>query len=203
VSIRGFAELLVEDKPSKKERQEYLGIIIKESERLTSLSTNVLNLTRYENLEIITETIKYRLDEQLRKAVIQLEKNWISKNISMDIETDDVLYDGNPDLTQQIFLNLIDNAVKFTEPGGNIEIRLMKDNEDGISLIVKDDGVGMDEQTKAHIFEKFFQGDVSRAESGNGLGLSIVKRIVDLCSGRIEVRSEKHAGSEFEIWLPR
>jgi len=201
VSIRGFAELLVEDKLSEKEQQEYLGIIIKESERLASLATNVLNLTKYENLEIVSETTNYRLDEQLRKAVLQLENNWASKNINIDIETDDVEYDGSPDHTQQVLLNLIDNAIKFTESGGNIEIRLMKDNG-GIRLIVKDDGIGMDEQTKAHIFDKFYQGDVSRAKSGNGLGLSIVKRIIDLCGGHIEARSKQYEGSEFEIWLP-
>ena len=201
VSIKGFAELLIEDKLSEKEQQEYLGIIIKESERLTSLSTNVLNVTKYENLEIISETTKYRLDEQLRKAVIQLEYKWTSKNIRMDIEADEVEYTGSPDLTQQILLNLIDNAVKFTESGGNVKVKLTQD-DGGICLSVKDDGIGMDEQTKTHIFEKFFQGDVSRAESGNGLGLSIVKRIVDLCGGQIEVHSEEHAGSEFTIRLP-
>ena len=202
VSIRGFAELLVEDKLSEKEQKEYLDIIINESKRLSSLSTNVLSLTKYENLGIISETMKYRLDEQLRTAVIQLENTWAGKNIYIDIETGYVLYDGNPDLTQQIFLNLIDNAVKFTEEGGNIEIRLQKDDS-GIRLIVKDDGIGMDEQTQAHIFDKFFQGDVSRAESGNGLGLSIVKRIVDLCGGSIKVQSEQYKGSEFEVWLPQ
>jgi signal transduction histidine kinase len=202
VSIGGFAELLAEGNLSEKEQREYLNIIVMESERLTSLSTNVLNLTKFENLEIITETSKFRLDEQLRKAVLQLEAGWVNKNITIDINVDEIEYTGNQDFIQQVMLNLIDNAIKFTKPGGKITIQLSKDDK-SIYISVKDDGIGMDEQTKERIFDKFYQGDVSRAGVGNGLGLSIVKRIIDLCGGQIGVHSEQNEGSEFIVSLPK
>jgi len=202
VSIRGFARLLKDDSLSKTDRQEYLDIIITESERLSSLSENVLNLANYENLERIADITEFRLDEQLRKAVIQMEPKWSQKGIEMSIETEEVFYTGSADLIQQILLNLIDNAIKFTEPGGNIEIHL-NNSDNGVRLSVKDDGIGMDEQTKERIYDKFYQGDMSRAGAGYGLGLSIVKRIVDLCGGQIDVQSEHDAGSEFTIWLPQ
>ena len=201
VSIRGFARLLKDDSLDKTDRQEYLDIIITESERLSSLSENVLNLANYENLERIADISEFRLDEQLRKAVIQMEPKWSQKGIEMNIVTEEVLYTGSADLIQQILLNLIDNAIKFTDPGGNIEIHL-DNNDNGVRLTVKDDGIGMDEQTKERIYDKFYQGDASRTGAGYGLGLSIVKRIVDLCGGRIDVQSEHNAGSEFMIWLP-
>jgi len=201
VSIRGFARLLKDKTLSETDRQEYLDIIIAESERLSLLSENVLILANYENLEIIADRTDFRLDEQLRKAVIQTEPKWLSKNINVNVEMEEVTYSGSADLLQQVLLNLIDNAIKFTEPGGTIEISLT-DSDDMVCLTIKDDGIGMDEQTKARIFDKFYQGDVSRSGAGNGLGLAIVKRIVDLCGGRIEVESEPHVGSKFTVWLP-
>jgi len=201
VSIRGFARLLKDDTLDQNERKEYLDIIIAESERLCSLSENVLNLANFENLEIIADITEFRLDEQLRKAVIQMEPKWSAKNINVDIETDDVLYTGSADLMQQVLLNLIDNAIKFTGPGGIVYIKLTNSDK-GVRLLVRDNGIGMDEQTTARIFDKFYQADPSHTETGNGLGLSIVKRIVDLCGGRIEVRSRQNTGSEFDIWLP-
>jgi len=201
-SIRGFARLLKDETINNEDKQEYLDIIITESERLISLSENILSLANYENSEIIADVLEIRLDEQLRKAVIQMEPKWVSKNINVSVETDEVTYTGNADLIQQVLLNLIDNAVKFTEAGGNIAIKLTN-TDDGIRLIVKDDGIGMDEHTKGRIFDKFYQADVSRSGVGNGLGLSIVKRIVDLCGGQINVRSEQYTGSEFEVRLPK
>jgi len=201
VSIRGFARLLKDESLDKADRQEYLDIIVAESERLSSLSENVLNLANYENLEIIADIAEFRLDEQLRKAVIQMEPKWLHKNIEVDIDTDEVLYTGSADLIQQVLLNLIDNAIKFTEPGGVIRIRLIS-SSNGIELHVKDNGIGMDDETLKHIFDKFYQGETSHTGEGNGLGLSIVKRIVELCGGRITVQSEQNEGSEFVIWLP-
>jgi len=201
VSIRGFARLLQDDSLDKADRQEYLDIIVAESERLSSLSENVLSLANYENLEIIADITEFRLDEQLRKAVIQMESKWLNKNIDVDIDTDEVLYTGSADLIQQVLLNLIDNAIKFTDPGGAICIRLLN-NGNGVNLHVKDNGIGMDDETLKHIFDKFYQGETSRTGEGNGLGLSIVKRIVELCGGRITVQSDRNEGSEFVVWLP-
>jgi len=200
-SIRGFAKLLKNETLDKEDKQEYLNIIITESERLTSLSENILNLAKYENLEIIADITEIRMDELVRKAVIQMEPKWLAKEINIIVETEVILFNGNADLIQQVLLNLIDNAIKYTESGGNITIRLIV-NKDGLYLIVKDDGIGMDDMTKERIFDKFYQADISRAGKGHGLGLSIVKRIINLCGGLIEVHSEQHEGSEFIVWLP-
>jgi len=201
-SIRGFAKLLKDDTLDKDERQEFLDIIVTESERLTSLSENILNLANYDNLEIIADIAEFKLDEQVRKAVIEMESKWLAKNLSVTVLADEDLYTGSADLMQQVLLNLIDNAIKFTEAGGNIAVSLTNCN-DGILLTVRDDGIGMSDETIARIFDKFFQGDASRTGVGNGLGLSIVKRIVDLCGGRIDVQSVLYEGSTFNVWLPR
>lgn len=198
VSLRGFAKLLKENNLTEEERQEYLDIIITESERLAALSTNVLALSKYENLEIITDKAPFRLDEQIRKTIVLMEPKWAAKEININVELDEVTYSGNEDLTQQIWLNLLDNAIKFSNGGGLIQIALTKTKEE-ICFIIQDNGSGMDEHTKAHLFDKFYQGDTSHSKSGNGLGLALVKRIVQLCHGEIYVESEKDCGSIFIV----
>jgi len=201
VSIRGFAKLLKEGVVSENEKQEYLEIIIAESERLALLSTNVLNLSKYETLETIADKAPFRVDEQIRRAVVITEPKWSAKNLDVDIALDEAAYNGSADLTQQVWLNLIDNAIKYSNLDGILVLRLTQSGS-GICFTIKDNGIGMDEQTKARIFDKFYQADASRTKSGNGLGLTIVKRIVDLCGGKIEVQSELGTGSEFVVWLP-
>jgi signal transduction histidine kinase len=201
VSIRGFAKLLKEGNLTEEEKQEYLGIIIAESERLAALSTNVLNLAKYENMEILTEKGSFRLDEQIRMAVVMTEPKWSAKGIAMNVELEEAVFMGNEDLTQQIWLNLLDNAIKFSEEAGLIRISLSQANG-GICFTIEDNGAGMNETTKTHIFDKFYQGDTSRSIAGYGLGLAIVKQIVDLCGGTIEVRSEPGKGSTFTVFLP-
>jgi len=202
VSIRGFAKLLRDGSLNEDERKEYLSIIITESERLADLSTSILNLSKYENIEIVPEKSIFRLDEQIRRAIVLTEPKWTSKEITLDVEMDEIMYEGNEDLTQQIWLNLLDNAIKFSKSGGTISVRLSHWNG-GIRFLIQDDGIGMDEETKAHIFDKFYQGDTSHTKQGNGLGLVIVKRIVELCNGNIEVQSETLKGSIFSIWFPQ
>jgi len=201
VSIRGFAKLLIEGELTDEEKQEYLEIIIAESERLAELSTNVLNLSKYETIGIITEKTHYRMDEQIRRAISITEPKWSAKNITMTIGMNEVTFNGDENLTQQIWLNLLDNAIKFTEQDGNIVVRLMN-LDDAICFSIQDDGVGMNDETLRHIFDKFYQGDKSHAKPGNGLGLAIVKRIVELCGGTIEVSSELGKGSIFSVRLP-
>ena len=201
VSLRGFAKLLKDDNLTKAEREEYLNVIISEAERLAALSTNVLNLSKYENIEIIPNKFPYRLDEQIRRAVVMMEPKWSAKDIEMDVEMDEIIFEGNEDLTQQIWLNLLDNAVKFSNQGGTIRVTLVKVPQ-GVQFVIADGGLGMDQATVARIFDKFYQRDPSRAQAGNGLGLAIMKRIVDLCHGWIDVRSEPGRGSEFTVFLP-
>ena len=200
-SICGFAVLLKEGRLSEEERLEYLEIIIAESERLAALSTNVLNLAKYENLEIITDKSTFWLDEQIRRVIVLIEPRWAAKEINMDVELDAIKFTGSEDLTQQIWLNLIDNAIKFSNTGGTVSIRLVEWNE-GVRFTIQDEGIGMDVHTIARVFDKFYQGDASRFKAGNGIGLAIVKQIVDISGGSIEARGKLDEGSEFIVWLP-
>ena len=202
VSIRGFAKLLKEGNLSEDEKQEYLNIIIAESERLATLSTNVLNLSKYEHIEIVPDKIQFRLDEQIRRAIVLTEPKWSAKKITLTIEMDEVVFEANEDLTQQIWLNLLENAIKFTPPQGHIIVRLAQVNED-IRFSIQDSGIGMSEETKTHIFDKFYQGDTSHTKEGYGLGLVIVKKITELCDGKIEVQSEPNQGSKFSVWFSK
>ncbi|MEY8357174.1 HAMP domain-containing sensor histidine kinase [Lachnospiraceae bacterium 54-53] len=201
VSMRGFAKLLKDEDLSEEERWEYLDIIIAESERLVQLSANVLNMSKYETTEIITDKSSFRLDEQIRRVILLMESKWTRKELSVNIEMEEVIFKGNEDFTQQIWINLLDNAIKFSYQGGLISLNLANE-KNGISFTIEDDGPGMDEQTKAHIFDEFYQGDTSHSTAGNGLGLAIVKRIVELCGGIIKVQSELGKGSSFMVFLP-
>ncbi|MFS0873140.1 ATP-binding protein [Paenibacillus xylanilyticus] len=198
VSVRGFAKVLKENPLSEEERQEYLDIIIKESERLATLSTNVLTLAKYENLEILMDKNLFRLDEQIRRTIILMEPKWSVKAITINLKLDEVVYSGNEEMIQQIWINLLDNAIKFSNTDGLIEITLVIVN-DKIHFSIQDHGLGMDEHTQAHLFDKFFQGDSSHAKKGYGLGLPLVKRIIELCNGDIIVQSEQGRGSKFSV----
>ena len=172
-----------------------------ESERLATLSTNVLNLSKYENIEIMPDKKAFRLDEQIRRAIVLTEPKWAEKNITITVEMSEIIFDSNEDLTQQIWLNLLDNAIKFSNQNGTIIIRLENLNG-GIRFTIQDDGIGMSEETKARVFDKFYQGESSRARAGNGLGLAVVKRITELCGGKIEIESKAGEGSMFSFWFP-
>ena len=198
MSIRGFAKLLQENDLTEEERQEYLAIIVAESERLAALSSNVLMLAKYENMEIIVDQAPFSLDEQIRRTIILMEPKWSVKDLDVNIDLEEVTFVGNQEFTQQIWINLLDNAIKFSYPGSSINISLAKAGNE-LRFTIQDEGLGMDEETKSRIFDKFFQGDTSRARSGNGLGLPLVKRIVDLCGGKILVQSEPGNGSTFTV----
>ena len=202
VSIRGFAKLLKDGRLSDEEKQEYLGIIITESERLAELSTNILNLSKYEAIDIVTDKVPFRIDEQIRRAIAITEPKWSVKKINVNIDMDEIVFNGNENLTQQIWINLLENAIKFSGQGGNIGISLMDESE-SICFSIQDDGIGMDEDTKRHVFDKFYQGDTSHTKSGNGLGLTMVKRIVELYAGTVGVESELGKGSIFTVTLPK
>ncbi|SDG54869.1 HAMP domain-containing sensor histidine kinase [Desulfosporosinus hippei] len=201
VSIKGFAKLLQQGGLSREEATEYLDIIIQESQRLVDFSTNVLNLSKVESTEIIREKEVYPLDEQIRRAILILEPKWSAKNLSLEVDLESINIYNNAPLLQQIWINLLDNAVKFADNDGELEVSLSSINS-WIRFSLRDNGQGMDEETKQHIFDKFYQGDTSHAISGNGLGLTLVKKIVHLCSGRIEVESSPGKGSTFTVFLP-
>lgn len=201
VSIRGFAKLLRKGNLSEAEKDDFLQIIVTESERLDQLSTNILNLTKYENIHITSHQTTFRLDEQIRKVILLMEQRWVDKNISLDVQLDEVLFTGNEGFTHEIWINLLDNAIKYSYSRGLLSVRL-ENTSRGIRFVLQDNGTGMDESTKTHLFDKFYRGNNSEGIGGNGLGLAIVKRIVDLCNGTIDVQSELGRGSTFTIILP-
>jgi len=211
VSIKGFAKQLQKDDLSEEQKREYLDIIIKECERLSAMSSKVLLLTKLENQQIITDKKEYSLDEQIRNCILLLEKQWNKKNIDFNVELTPAAFYGNEEMMSHVWLNLIDNAIKYSRENGGISISCREVRRpDAIGNIINmtevkiaDTGIGMDDKTLKHIFEKFYQGDAARSDSGNGLGLPLVKRIVELCGGRISVKSEKDKGTSLYIYLPR
>ena len=201
VSIRGFARQLQRDDLTEEQRREYATIIADESQRLVDLATKILMLSKLDNQQIVTEKSDFRLDEQLRTCILLMEKQWSSKKLSLDIELEDVQCRANAEMLSQAWGNLLSNAIKFTPTGGSIGIYLRKEDNSAI-VQIRDSGIGMSKDVQAHIFEKFYQGDASHYPEGNGLGLPMVKRIIDLSDGTIQVESEEGKGSTFTIALP-
>ena len=200
-SINGFANLLLEGGLTEEEQRQYLKIIADESARLSTLAESTLTLNRLENQQFVGETKPYRLDIQLKDCVIMLQPRWEEKNITLTSSLAQVTYQGNASLMQQVWLNLLTNAIKFTPQGGEIEVTLSAEGR-FISVSVSDNGIGMTEEVAAHIFDKYYQGDSSHATKGNGLGLAIAKRIVSMCGGGISVSSRPGEGSTFTVKLP-
>ena len=201
VSIRGFAKQLERDDLTEAQRREYLDIIVSESDRLANMASNVLLLSKLENQTIVTDKASFALDEQLRRAILLLEKQWSEKEIELDVDLEDVEYYGNEEMLNHVWVNLLGNAVKFSPKGAPLSVRLRREGDTAVAT-VKDAGPGMDDATRRRIFEKFYQGDTAHATEGNGLGLSLVKRIVDLCGGSIAVDSAPGSGTAFTVRLP-
>ena len=202
VSIQGFAKQLKKENLSEEKKQEYIDIIISESKRLTNLSSNILMLSKLENQQIITDKTSFSLDEQIRNCILLLEKQWTAKDISFDIDMQEIQYTTNAEMLSQVWVNIIGNAIKFSPEGSSIRVKLFKEG-DVITAEITDRGIGMDQQTISHIFERFYQGDRAHASEGNGLGLPLVKRIVELCNGNIRVESQYGKGTNFIVTLPQ
>lgn len=202
VSIRGFARQLQNPNLSQAERDEYISIIVSESERLSKMSSNILLLSKLENQQIVTDKTEFYLDEQIRKSILLLEKSWSEKNIEFNLDNlQEIKYKFNEEMLSQVWINLISNAIKFSNVGGIVTVSLTQ-NDDSIICRVADNGIGMNEEIKSRIFEKFYQGDKSHNGSGNGIGLNIVSRIVTLAGGEIKVESTQNEGSSFIVSLP-
>jgi signal transduction histidine kinase len=202
VSLRGFAELLKNEDLPAEQRREYLDIIITESTRLSTLATHVLNLSKIENQAILTDLVPYNLSEQIRHTVLMMESKWSAKNLVPEVNLDEVNFYGNEELLSHIWVNLLDNAIKFSEPGGRLKIDLIE-LHDGVDFRIRDYGQGMDAETQAHLFEKFYQSEEAKAVGGNGLGLTIVQKVVELSRGEIVVESQPGAGTLITVSLPK
>ncbi|MDO4552166.1 MAG: HAMP domain-containing sensor histidine kinase [Bacillota bacterium] len=200
--IQGYSDLLAGDGLSEEERKEYAGVICRESRRLLNMCSNMLQISRLEKEEIPGKQSLYRLDEQLRQAILLLEPKWTEKSLALELSLEECRCFGNEELLQQVWINLLDNAIKFSRNGGAVSIKT-EPVSDGLCVVIADRGPGMDQETRLRAFEQFYQGEQSRAGEGCGLGLSIVKRIVELHRGRIEVESAPGKGSAFTVFLPR
>lgn len=200
-SIEGYAALLQDSRLTPEKHSRYVEKILDNSRRLSELCSSVLMLSKLENRETVPDKKEYRIDEQIRQSILMLESKWSAKNIEFDLELPKQVYYGSEQLIGQIWSNLIDNAVKHSPEGGVIEIKMHKENE-LLQISVTDHGEGMTEETQKHIFEKFYQADTSRSSEGSGLGLALVKRILDLCGGSADVKSVPDEGAEFIITLP-
>ena len=201
VSIRGFARELQFGDLDEAQRQEYAKIIAEESDRLAKLSINVLELSKLENQQIVIDKSEFFLDEQLRQCILLQESEWTRKNIEMVPELDAVRFFGNEEIMAHIWTNLIGNAIKFTPEYGMVRVRLTAD-DNHVTVQITDTGIGMSQEVKQHIFEKFYQGDPSHHRSGYGIGLTMAARAVALCNGTITVDSTPGEGSTFTVILP-
>lgn len=200
-SIEGCVELLQEQTLTEEERKEYINLIDISVRRLSVMTTNILRLSKLENQEILPDQKEFSLDEQIRQAILILERQWSGKNINLNISLQPVRLFASKDLLMQVWMNLIENAIKFSEDGGTVTIELFH-TEDRAYIKVIDYGIGMEEKTVKYIFQKFYQGNQARSDQGNGLGLALVKRIVELTGGNINVESRPGRGSAFIVDLP-
>jgi signal transduction histidine kinase len=200
-SIQGFAEMLQDKGLSEEQFQSYTNIIIEETKRLSHLSSNMLRLSKLDHQLIPVSTKPFSLDEQIRKTIVLLEEKWSKKNLELDIDLDEIAYTGDEALIQQIWLNLFENAIKFSTESGTIYIQAKK-ILNNVVVEIKDQGIGITKIDQARIFEKFFQGDKSHSKEGSGLGLAIVKKIVEIYDGEINFTSEIGHGTSFIVRLP-
>lgn len=205
VSIRGFARQLQKDNEqhtlTDEQRREYTNIIACESDRLARLSSNILTLTKFENQQIVTDKTEFYLDEQIRRTVLLLEKQWTANHINIELELEEIRVHFNEEMLAQMWLNLIGNAIKFSHSGGTVLIKCRMKNKFAC-VDICDSGEGMEEETLHKIFDKFYQCDSSHKSDGNGLGLAIVKRIAELANAAITVKSEVGKGTTFSVKLP-
>lgn len=201
MSITGYATLLQDEDLSEEERQSYIQKMFLNVEKLNDLTGNILALSKLENQSTLPKPVPFRLDEQIREAIVVLEPKWSEKNTQLNIDLEEICYVGQKALLFHVWQNLIGNAIKFTEQNGRVSISLTKINGE-LFVQISDDGIGMDKQTQAHIFEKFYQGDTSRRSHGNGLGLALCKEILDHCGGSIEIRSKLGSGTTFTVTIP-
>ncbi len=203
VSIRGFAKLLKEQNLTPEEQKEYLNIIIAESERLSELSSNILNLSKLEQQTNLTEKEIFHLTEQIRLVVSLLASKWSEKNLELSLDSDEIFFIGNEELLKQVWINLLDNATKFSPEGSFIHIQIVSDKQScSISFTNPLEHTNLSKNFCSHIFTKFYQEDSSHSTKGNGLGLTIANRIVELHQGNITCEINPDKTITFCVTLP-
>lgn len=201
--MNSYASALARGGLSEAQQQEYARTIAAASESLSTMVSNILRLNKLENQEITPNAAPYDLTRQLCDCALAHEARWEAKHIDFDAQLEErVMVLADETMMEIVFNNLISNAIKFTEPGGRIVLRQAKDGDD-VVVTVADTGCGMDEATLSHIFDKFYQGDTSHSGEGNGLGLALVRRVLEISGGSVSVTSAPGEGSEFTVRLPR
>ncbi len=208
VSIYGFARLLCRGNLEAEQTREYLSIIEQESGRLAEMATNVLDMTRVENQTILSGVKEYNLSEQLRRSVLLLEKKWSQKELEISCDFNEHMIQADEEMMKQVWVNLLDNAIKFAPEKGKITVLIREHpdeerQEDGtVAVAIKNNGPQIKEEDRKRIFNKFYQSDTSHAAEGTGIGLAIVKRIVELHEGEIRVESDSRE-TAFWVELPK
>ena len=200
-AIEGYATLLQNNSLTEEKRTEYTNRILFNTRRLSNLTGNILLLSRLENQEIEVKKETFSLDEQLREVILLFESQWIEKELDLDIDLCTVNYTGNREMLMQVWQNIFGNAMKFVPDRGQIRVLLSTDRR-SVKISIVENGIGMSKDVLKRIYEKFYQADSSRNEIGNGLGLTLAKRIVDLHGGTISVSSEIGKGTAFTVTLP-
>lgn len=201
VSIAGFAKLLKRGNLSQTQKNEYLDIIEEESLRLSAMATNVLNLTKVENQSILTDIAEFNLSEQLRTCVLLLESKWERKRLDMELDFDELSFRGSEELLKQVWINLLDNAVKFADEGSTLRLSASAEPS-AVIVTVENEGPDIPEAAMAKIYNKFYQADESHAAEGNGVGLAIVKRVTELHGGTVTAVSGS-GKTAFTVRLPQ
>lgn len=199
--IQSYATILQNPDLSEEERKEYASKISASTQQLSNLVSNILKLNKIENNQTTAKKQDFNLSSQLSQCLLDMESLWEEKNIDIEFNVEDNVHiESDEELLKIVWTNLFSNAIKFTPSNGTITVNLTK-HIDKISVSIADTGCGMSEETKAHIFDKFYQGDTSHSEKGNGLGLSLVRRIVDLTDSEINVESTLNKGTTFTVTL--
>ena len=199
--IQNYTIAIQKEDISAQQKNEYTQIIMTATNNLTDLVTNILSLNKLENQGIIPPSEPYNICRQLMDCVLSFESLWEKKNISFNVEVEDRAYlNMDESMVEIIWRNLISNAIKFTPKDGIIKIK-QTSTESQIIVEISDNGIGMSEETQKHVYDKFYQGDHSHSREGNGLGLSLVWRVVELLDGSIRVKSEENQGTTFTVKL--
>ncbi len=189
VSIKGFAELLADKRIKKEQKEEYINIIVEEADRLAVLASNYLNLTKVEKQNILTDVVKFNVAEQIRSSILLLENKWVKKNLNLSLDLEEISVLGNEEMLKQIWINLIDNAIKFSNDNGELQVKakIVK----GVLLVsIANSGNVINENDLNKIFEKFYRSSENKHVDGSGVGLAIVKKIIDLHKGSVGVESK-------------
>lgn len=200
-SINGFSNLLLDGHTTPEQTTQYLQIIATESERLVTLTQNQLLLSKLNSQQIVIDKNVYSIDEQVRKCMILLAPQWEKKKIDISVDLPKIYYCGNEDMMQHVWINLLNNAIKYTPEAGSITITA-SEQYGYHKITIADSGIGMTDQELEHIFQKYYRVTNSTSVSGLGLGLSIAKRVLDLNNAHLEVTSSPGKGSCFTVALP-